>query len=148
MSAHSEYIANIRKRVKQISAELEHLNGILALEDEEPTMPETNKNPVSRTTKKEKAQAEGLSKTDDLSWDDYVKEVLKQIGNKGKTNDVVKYMTKANPKMKPGTILASARHHLSKLQRSGIIGAHKGKSRAAGYEYYIKSDAPLFEKAA
>jgi len=72
------------------------------------------------------------------SWEDYIVDVLKEIGGKAKSVDVTEAIIKANADMSEDTISHAVRHHLSKLLKNEKIGANKTKIKSEGYEYFIK----------
>lgn len=73
-----------------------------------------------------------------MSWENYIEVILKEIGGKGKSQDVAKAVVKANPELNSATILHAVRHHLSKLYKKDKIGANKSDIKSEGYEYFIK----------
>lgn len=136
--ARKEYIAELRTRKIQITAELDHINQILDLEDAgEPVViaPHTS-NGTSKKVKKETLKPVGVPKGS-LSWEAYWPVVLKAIGGRGKAQNASEYAIKANPKIKPTLIRTSARTKLSKLFRKKKIGAVTGNVRSEGYEFFI-----------
>lgn len=107
-----------------------------------------------RRTKKPKqvAKHEGKPKRD-TPWEKYVVDVLRELGGKGKTVDVIAYVTKANPKISETTIYNAVRAWLSKLNLNGVIDAEVTQNKKEGYTYKVKqqSTVSLFgsdEKAA
>ena len=94
---------------------------------------------LPKKSKKEAPKAEGIAK-DDMSWEQYVNVILKsRPGGRGKTRDVVNYAVKANPKIESDLVLAAVRGKLSKLYRTGVIGATESANKSEGYEFHILS---------
>lgn len=91
--------------------------------------PKKDRKPISR--------GEGVPRKNQ-TWDVYIQTILKEIGGKGKTNDVYNYAVSANPSTSVKTIHHAIRGKISKLYRKGLIGAHKGDNKKDGYEYFIK----------
>jgi hypothetical protein len=73
-----------------------------------------------------------------MSWENYVELMLKEIGGKGKSQDVAKAVCKANPKIDEARVLHAVRHHLSKLLKFERIGATKNEVQSEGYTFFIK----------
>lgn len=93
--------------------------------------------PVSVPKKeKEKIKPEGIPKGS-LSWESYIQVILKELGGKGKTQDVVQYATKANPKEPAKRVKFAVSGKLSKLYRNKTIGANRSPIKKEGYEFYI-----------
>jgi hypothetical protein len=93
---------------------------------------------VIRKEKKEPLKGEGLARGT-TTWEKYVQQILKELGGKGKTQDVVQYATKANPKENQVLVLQAVRGKLSKLFRRGVLGADKGENKKDGYTFFLKS---------
>jgi len=72
------------------------------------------------------------------SWEDYIIDVLKKIGGKGKSIEVTEAIVKANPDIPEDRISHAVRHHLSKLLKYRKIDAKKSNIKSEGYEYFIK----------
>lgn len=73
-----------------------------------------------------------------MSWEIYIELMLREIGGKGKSQEVAKAVCKANPKIDEARVLHAVRHHLSKLLKFGRIGATKSEIQSEGYVFFIK----------
>lgn len=87
---------------------------------------------------KHAVKAIGIPKGKGVSWESYVQTVIDQLGGKSKTRGVYEYAIRANPKLDPDTVLDAVRGKLSKLYRSGTIGATESEIKSEGYEYFTK----------
>ena len=72
-----------------------------------------------------------------LTWKEYVKLLLSEIGGTGKYQDVVKKAIESNPEIDEKTIRSAVRAILSKLYQAKEIKAEKGKIKSEGYKYYL-----------
>ncbi len=72
-----------------------------------------------------------------LTWKEYVKLLLSEIGGTGKYQDVVKKAIESNPEIDEKTIRSAVRAKLSKLYQAKEIKAEKGKIKSEGYKYYL-----------
>ena len=123
-----ELVRELQIREKQLMEELNAIRIILGTNVSDIPF---NKEP------QEKTYSSGTPKGK-MSWEQYVELMLKEIGGKGKSQDVAKAVVEANPKLNSATILHAVRHHLSKLLKKGKIGADKSDVQSEGYEYFIK----------
>jgi hypothetical protein len=72
-----------------------------------------------------------------MSWDRYAILLLREIGGKGKANDVTEAAIKANPDIDKKTIKSAIRSKLSNRYRDGFLTAEKGDYKKDGYVYVL-----------
>ena len=126
-----EYLEELKIREKELLETLKAVRTLLSAESV----------PVSDNGKSDNGASltpnlSGTSKRD-MTWVNYTLHMLKEIGGRAKTEEVVTAAQKANPTIKKDRIKSAIRHHLSKLYLSGDIGAIKGKNKKEGYTYKV-----------
>ena len=130
--ARQELIQELRLREKELIEELEAIQRILQSNTiEDPIGEERGGGGMVRT----KFPITGKGKK---LWEDYVVDVLKKIGGRGKSVDVTKAIIKANPHIPADRISHAVRHNLSILLKNGVIDAKRSKIKSEGYEYFVK----------
>ena len=127
-----ELISELRLREKELMDELDAIRKIL------------QSNTVEDSVSEKKSEG-GMMRTKfpivgkgNRSWEDYIVDVLKKIGGKGKSIEVTEVIAKANPDIPSDRVSHAVRHHLSKLLKYGKIDAKKSNIKSEGYEYFIK----------
>ena len=126
-----ELLKELRIRKKELVTELEAIDAIL------------DSNTISSVEKpssngKPKATTLFGTPKGEMTWVNYVKFMLKEIGGEVKSQDVVKRVIQANPEIDEKTIKNSVGAKLSKLYLAGKIGANEGRFPSEGHKYFIK----------
>ncbi len=124
-----ELVKELQIRENQLLEELKAIRIILGTSSSD-DVPTTN-------VQADKVTPSGTPKGK-MSWENYVELILKEIGGKGKSQEIAKAIYKANPKIPEARALHAVRHHLSKLLKFGKIGANKSENQSEGYTFFIK----------
>jgi hypothetical protein len=138
-----EYIRELQLRANEILQEVrksdnEHLDefeGILKILWS--YIMDTSTDKLNRGKQPEKVSNIGSAKGK-RSWEDYIIDVLKEIGGRAKSKDIGEAIIKANPNIPRKRIMQTIRHKLSLLSKNGKIGANKREIKSEGYEFFIK----------
>ena len=130
--ARQQLIQELQMREKELLDELESIRKILRSNTIEGSTGKSNQD-----GQLEKVTASGSAKGK-KSWEEYIVDVLKEVGGKVKSKDIADAVIKANPNIPESRIMHAVRHHLSLLSKNGKINANKSKIKSEGYEYFIK----------
>lgn len=123
-----EFLKELQIRENQLLEELKAIRTLLGADSSDVS------NSDGQT---DKAVPSGTSKGK-MSWEIYIELMLREIGGKGKSQDVAQAIYKANPRMDKARALHAVRHHLSKLLKFDKIGATKNEIKSEGYTFFIK----------
>lgn len=126
--ARQEFLKELQIRENQLLEELKAIR----------TLFEANSSDVSNGSGHPDKDISSGTPKGKMSWENYVELILKEIGGKGKSQDVAKAVCKANPKIDEARVLHAVRHHLSKLLKFEKIGAIKNEIKSEGYTFFIK----------
>jgi hypothetical protein len=142
--ARQEYIKELQLRVQEILQELRKRDKEPIIDELEAILKILLSNIIQASTDKSNQDEQLVEVTTSgnakgkRSWENYIVDVLTEIGGKTKSADVTEAIVKANPDIQPDRVSHAVRHHLSKLFKNGKIGANKSKIRSEGYEFFIK----------
>lgn len=126
----SEYVKEIKLRIKDLEEEIELNQTILA---------KLGKARVSGTDDQTNIPDPNLFGTPKgkTNWPEYVEIMLKEVGGMAKATKVLKAVLRANRILDADIVKQAITNHLSKLYKAGKIGARPGASQFEGNEYYI-----------
>lgn len=93
---------------------------------------------AGRSTKAKhvKPKPKGIPKAGE-TWEEYIVTVLKALGGRGKSMDVITYAMGANPRMPEKKVREAVRGKMSKMAKAGRIGAIRTNVKTEGYEYVV-----------
>lgn len=120
-----EIYAQLRDQFPELMDELDAIDRISGASKEAYVHSNSNENPSKGTSKGE------------MSWEDYVLFMLKEIGGVGKSSDVAKAIHSANDDITLKRAKDACSDKLSKHLRAKRIKATKGTSKRDGYVYEV-----------
>lgn len=102
-------------------------------ETEGPVVRFSNRPSATRQTRQ---KARGIPRGSQ-TWEDYIISILRILGGRAKSMDVVQYAWEANPQLSQKKVREAVRGKMSKMAIAGRIGAIKSDVKSEGYTYVI-----------